>query len=120
MTTRTGLRQSVNRNGNASLELITNDDHSHLPVEALKTLHSFRPDLVDKAVAMAEAEQQKRHEYLNSIIKDHYSARRYAFALAVLSIIACCVLAFLGHTTPAIAVCGLPVASMVASMFIKR
>ena len=83
-------------------------------------MYSFRPDLVDKAVAMSEKEQQYRHSYIDTKIQDNVYSRRYAFALSVLSIGACILLGVLGYTIPAVAVCGFPVASMIISFLTRH
>lgn len=121
MTTKAGARKIVKQNGESSFEVAFKEDHNLLPqVESLKDLHTFRPDLVDKAVSMAEKEQQFRHSYIDKQIKDNAYGRRYAFALSVFSIGACVVLGVFGYTVPAVAVCSFPVASMIISFMTRH
>ena len=121
MTTKAGARKIVKQNGDSSYEVAINEDHNLLPqIESLKELHSFRPDLVDKAVSMAEKEQQYRHDYMEKQIRDNDKSRKYAFILSVFSICACVFLGFFWFSAPAIAVCSFSVVSMIDSFLTRR
>lgn len=123
MGNKTRAARLISSQEGQNLEIVHKDDNNPLPpVEALERLHAFRPDLVDRAVNMAEDEAKDRREKELMAIKyaqrDNLLSQIFAFIICLGAIGTAGFLGYKGYTEAAYAVCGVPVAIIVAS-FLK-
>ncbi len=105
-----------------SAELVVNDDNNPLPpVEALKVLHEFRPDLVDAAIKMAQDEAKERHQAdrdtFKAALNENIARRRTITLISILALIAASFLGYLGKEASAIASCLMPIAFLFSNIF---
>ncbi|SPT71060.1 Predicted membrane protein [Anaerobiospirillum thomasii] len=124
MASKTNAARVTNHEHGHNIELIQKYDNNPLPpIESLERLHKFRPDLIDKTIALLEEEASFRRQQEEKMLKfsqrDNLLSQIFAFIICLSGIAGAIYVGIQGNELASFGVLGIPIA-IVVTAFLRR